>query len=487
MARKNLSSDRDAQELNELVLQYEALKKKGKNIYMDADELAGIINRYAGTNQFDKAQEVIDLGLRIHPKNTCLLVEQAYLMLDMENINGAKKLIYSVTEEYVTTVKLVKAEILMLEGEIDKAEDVLMTIDDAEEPDVVTDIAYLFLEMECPQRAIPWIERSMEMYGDEEELLAAMADCLTASHRFAESQIFYNKLIDSNSYYPPYWMGLAKSYFADQDFAKALEATDFALAADENYSEGTLMRAHCLFHLENEEDSIAEYQKAVEQNAIAAEIADMFIGLAYSNLNEWELAQESFAKARKVTEKEKNRSGLLMDIYCNQALCLLKLDKKRECHRLCNKMLKLYPNEVEAHLMAGRIYMLEGDLKKGHEHWQEATLQSPTAETWYLIGTFSIDANLIERACFSFEKAYALDPFIDGIADQLASLSLVLQDYKKFHKYNDLSEHPMNLEKIYTSLKEMESVEMIEEFKDLIEGLEKEKKRGKGSFRQKKK
>ena len=63
-------------------------------------------------------------------------------------------------------------------------------------------------------------------------------------------------------------MGLVKCYFVQEQIDKAIEACDFALAADDQYGEAYAYKAHCFFYLNNSDDAIENYQKAIELKAI---------------------------------------------------------------------------------------------------------------------------------------------------------------------------------------------------------------------------
>ena len=146
MARKNNSSDKD-QELNELIADYETAKKENKPLYLDGDQLADIADRYALSRRFDEAQEVINYGLELHPGHTDLMVEQAYLYLDTMKLQKAKNVAECITETYETEVKLLKAEILLNEGNLDEAEKLLDSIEDKESLNTILDVSYLYMDM----------------------------------------------------------------------------------------------------------------------------------------------------------------------------------------------------------------------------------------------------------------------------------------------------------------------------------------------------
>ena len=106
MGRKNSPSAK--KELVTLITNYEEAKAENRQLYLDADQLADIADWYASERKFEEAQEVITYGLKIHPGNTDLLIEQAYLYLDTQKLQKAKKVADSITEEFDSLLDEIK-------------------------------------------------------------------------------------------------------------------------------------------------------------------------------------------------------------------------------------------------------------------------------------------------------------------------------------------------------------------------------------------
>ena len=140
MGRKNSPSAK--KELVTLITNYEEAKAENRQLYLDADQLAGIADWYASERKFEEAQEVITYGLKIHPRNTDLLIEQAYLYLDTQKLQKAKKVADSITEEFDSEVKLLKAELLLNGGKLEEAQWLLSTIADADELETIIDVVF---------------------------------------------------------------------------------------------------------------------------------------------------------------------------------------------------------------------------------------------------------------------------------------------------------------------------------------------------------
>lgn len=469
MPRKNPPFDKD-KELNDLIAQYEAMKAEERQIYLDGDQLADIADRYASERRFQEAQEVISYGLNLHPDSTDLHIEQAYLYLDTQKPQLAKEVAESINESYTFEVKLLKAEILLNEGQLDAAETLLNTIEERGELETIIEVAYLYMDMGYADVALRWVGTGAADYSEIEEFMALAADCFCACNELEKAAQAYNNLIDKNPYHPPYWLGLSKCQFAEQDYATALESIEFALAADEQFGEGHLMKAHCLFHLENEEQAIEEYEKAMQYKALAPEFAYMFIGLTYSNREQWQSASDYFERSLQViVDSGETDSPLLSDIYSNQAICYSKLGRREEAHDLCAKAKEITPNEPEPYLLEGRIYMDEDDFDNSRTQWGIALQHAPDAETWYQIGSYSVEYNMIENARFCFEQARKLDPEMQGINEQLASVCLILKDHKGFYKYNRLSSSPLNFQAMYDTLAAMGSTDLIKEIQSFMD------------------
>ncbi|MFR2071354.1 MAG: tetratricopeptide repeat protein, partial [Bacteroides nordii] len=383
MARKNPSTDKE-QELNELIASYETAKAENRQLYLDGDQLADIADKYATDRRFDEAQEVISYGLELHPGHTDLLVEQAYLYLDTMQLQKAIAVVDSIAEDYDPEVKLLKAEILLNEGKLDEAETLLNSIEEEKSLETIIDVAYLYMDMGYPEKALPWLTLGLEEYKENEEFLAAIADCYRSGEHNTKAISFYNKLIDKNPYNPSYWTGLAKCHFSQQEFDKAVEACDFALAADDNFGEAHIIRAHSLFHLENETEAIQEYQLALQNKSLPPDFAHMFIGLAYANQEKWELAYRSYEQAMEIIGDD--NSPILSDIYSNEIFCLSKLGRYEEAHQLCEKAKKQLPESVEIYLQEGRLYLEEDKFEEAKQCWAVALQYAPEAETLVQIG-----------------------------------------------------------------------------------------------------
>lgn len=463
-------SGRD-KELYELAEQYENAQKEKMPIYIDAEDLADLADWYAMRNKFQTALEVTEYGLILHPNNTALLVERAYLFMDTQRRDKAKIIAESITDNSSAEVKILKANILMGEGKLNKAEKLLDEIEDKNELANIVEVAYLYNDMGYPQKASQWLKKGKGLYDEDEAYLAVIADCLYADRKFEEASVYYNKLIDKNPYSASYWFGLARCYFELQQYDKAIDACDYAIISDDEFAEAYVIKGHAFYQLGNDKKALESYRKAEELQVLTHDFIYTFIAMGYISQNEWEKAYEYLEAA---IHNYQEKTIPLSMLYSNAALCLLKMGEKKKAYQYCQKAINTDPEDVENYLMSGRIFMEDGKTQEAIKEWSIALRIAPYPETWNEIGVICMDINQIEYAKIVLEHVKKKVPDFEGINERLTSIYLLLRDKENFIKYNKLCKKPISqeeLKELQQMMNEEEREEMAKIIKEIFESL----------------
>lgn len=150
------------------------LKAENKTIYLDADDLADLADWYAMHHKYAMATEIVEYGLAIHPDNTALMVEQAYLFLDTQHKEQAKGIVERIAEES-SEVKVLKANLLLDEGKEEEAEAILDSIDDKDDLANIVDISYMYIDMGFPEKALTWLTRGLKNMPKKKPILPSPA------------------------------------------------------------------------------------------------------------------------------------------------------------------------------------------------------------------------------------------------------------------------------------------------------------------------
>lgn len=446
MSNKNLLSGRD-KELLTLSENYEAARAEGKTIYLDADDWADLADWYAVRFKYEEALEVTIYGLSQHPGNTAILVEQAYLYIDLQDIDKAKETVDSITEDD-SEVRILRASLLYREDKDEEAEALLKSVEENNLANLI-DVCYMYLDMGLPEKALPWLERNTR-FADQEAYISVSGDCYFALERFPEAIECYNKLIDRNPYSATFWYGLARCYFCQEEYDKAIDACDYAIVSDEEFADAYLIKGQSFYHLGNEEKSFENFLLADKYGAAPSELLNSFIGLSKTAVGDWEEAYKHLEKAIGIaaTQFVDDGESPLPSFYVNAALCLFRMGKTEQAHQYCQKAYTISPTDAYAYLMEGRFYMEEGQFEQGIEVWKEALKCAPYAETWDTIGSYSMEVGQLENAAMAFERVKALDPDFDNINEKLTLLYLMLGNEENFQECNQLCKRPLEPEEV---------------------------------------
>lgn len=441
---RNNSPIRD-KELRESIENYEAAKAEGHKLYMDASQLADMADWYATELRFEEAKEVINYGLQLHPNNSELQVQHAYLFLDINKVDEANRVANQISDQNDRDVKLLKAEIFLNKNRLADAQEILYSIEDKDQLETISHIVTLYLDMGFEQIAKEWLDRAERLYADKEEFISLKADYMIAINDLEESIVCFNQLIDLSPFNPSYWGGLAKCYLIEGNTEKCVEACDFALAADEEFGEAYAYKGHCYFYIANNDLCIENYQKAIEMKAIPAQIGNMFIGMSLCNKAQWKEALECLDKVIDLFEKQGDRySYMLTETYSSKIHALCGLKREEEAMELCRNLIKEYPNDATFHILEGQIYLTMKQEEKAHQSFMQATEIDPSVQTWYTIGGIYSDYRLLNDAKMAYLNAYAINPKYSDLPERLCIISIMTNDLENFFKFNQECDLPFN-------------------------------------------
>ena len=250
-------------ELRATVKRFREMKEEGKIPYLDAEEYEDIVEFYINSKDYKNAIEAIEMAMQIHPDNTILTVTRIALYIDEGKPEEARKLINKVLDDNSLHVRLIHAELLVVEG---KEKEAGMIIDSFDEEDMdeidCLDIGFLCSDIGFNEKALYWLNKCLEFNPENEDALLAVCESYQSMGQYEATIPLYNRLIDKDPYSADYWAGLGESHFYMGQFDKAIEACDFALVIDNNTGEAYTFKGHAYYQLENYQKSVEAYKEA---------------------------------------------------------------------------------------------------------------------------------------------------------------------------------------------------------------------------------
>ena len=252
------------EEVSALLQRYITSRREGKNVYFDADEIDELLDSFEDSDDFTYYDEVLALGLKLHPYNTEIKIRQCRAYIFHEQYDKALTLIESIIEKDNQDLDMLRMECFIMKNRYDKVIEHIETLinDQCEYLESIFEyIAPLLGDMEMNTAAHDFVNRGLMIFPENLILLDELCYNLEIEGNIQEAIKISNRLIDKNPYSYEYWFTLGRLHSINGEFDKAIEAFDFALTCDNSDDELKILKAYCHYMNENYEKAIELYQE----------------------------------------------------------------------------------------------------------------------------------------------------------------------------------------------------------------------------------
>lgn len=236
-----------------------------KTIYLDADQFGDLVDYFYEKGEIDTAYNCIDDGLSIHPDNEQLKIKKIKLLSAEGNYEEATYLMMGVSLEYDFELYFAKLQCILNTDSEEDTESIQKKILEEEKDQldsILIDIAFLYIESNNYQEAIKLFKRvkNWDKYMDD---LSDFAFCYEVEGEYDKAIELYESLLNKNSYSENYWYNLGRLYALKEEYAKAVDAMDFALLNGKDL--GSLnLKANCLILLDRVSEAVEIYEELIQ-------------------------------------------------------------------------------------------------------------------------------------------------------------------------------------------------------------------------------
>lgn len=282
------------------ISKFESMLKTNSEIFFDSVDFEEIIHYYLDSGKNSLAKKAIKLGLKQHPNSVLL--------------------------------KLLKAEVLIFDGELKEADILLQELERIEphNEEIYVQQATICSKLDNHEKAIELLGKALKFTSDEADVLAmigmehlyldnfenariSFAKCLEVDFedysslynvvycydmegKHAEAIQYLNDYVDKDPYSEVAWHQLGRQYFILNDFKNALKAFDYAVVIDDQFVGGYIEKAKTLEKLERYEEAIANFKETLVLDDPTAFVY-MRIGYCYEKIGNTIEAIQNYKKA----------------------------------------------------------------------------------------------------------------------------------------------------------------------------------------------
>lgn len=386
-------------DIHQLVHKYEELRESGQAFYFDADEFALLANYYNSYGDDAEAENIIRVGLQMHPESLELLILNAKVMVYSEKYEEANQYLSTITDEENIDLELLKIECKLHLGDFDSADvmvqQTLLNIED-DEDDLyffITELGFLYNDVDLFEEAIRFLEQSFALERVNPEVLIDLAYAYEMEGNFLKAIDYNNLLLDIDPYSFEGWLNLGKLYSMTEQYDKAIDSFDFALTINENDIGAMKMKALSLYFNDNVKEAIRIFEECLSLSPDDASL--------YDSLLEAYEAMEQHDEMFKIIDRKVEKFG-----------------------------------ESGATLNRARAHLSKGDFEQAKALFAQIPLEEHESLAYYLlegeIAFYSDDFRTSEAA---YIKASLLSPENEEIIDRLANVNVAQEKYEQAAEY----------------------------------------------------
>jgi len=360
-------------ESNNITFRFEEMLRNNQSLYFDVDEIEEIAELYLENNNYDKAVQVIDYGLKLHNFASSLSLKKARAFYMKNQPEMALKIMHQLTYiEKSADYYYLLASIYALLGDKNKAiklfEKVLKDLDHTKQ-DLFHGIAIAFMQANFFDAAVQFLEKANNHFPDDLSITYDLAYSYEKNGSNEKSIALYEKYLENNPFSASAWHNLGYTYGRIRNADKAIEAYEFAIAINPKFSTS-------YFNLANYYANLRKYDKAID--------------LYHEHL---QLESDNIIA------------------ICYIAECYDKMQYFGRAHFYYEKALSKDPKFAEAWFGLGILFMKQGDNKKAIAEIKKAIENDEkNSEYWLVLGNCYTRSKNYTQAIDTYQKAASLDP-----------------------------------------------------------------------------
>ena len=397
--KEQFASFFETPEFKETFARYEEMLHSGATCYFEAHDLTDIAEYYAMNGDSQRAEEALDYALRLHPDNLDALIFKARARLINGHVHDAISIAESISDQSDREVMFLKAELALANQQHGIASSLLRAIVESEGYEVETfaDIVDLLVDNKQTDMANDWLEEALVRHPGKQVLMESAAYSYVQQERFDEAIVLYNQLLDIDAYSILYWEELGKIYFLREEYDKAIDAFEFAIAINGDSSYYSVYAvANCYFNIGNYERAEEYYQQLHERYPDTVDPL-FHMGMCCVNRGADDAALEHFTQALVTVPDDSEEQA---QIYSQLSLIFSRKAQHDKAMAYVEQALNICPDNAELVIMKGHEQLCQGLYDESNATFLEAlTLKPEQAErSLFLIGVSMLENSHYEMS-----------------------------------------------------------------------------------------
>lgn len=370
-----MNNDFDNEE-RQLVLDFEKTVLKGGMQFFDVDEMEIIIDYYFEVNDVDSLERAVRYAEELYPNSTTIKLRRAHLLISKEQFDAALNIILKLREQEPqnTDVAYSLGVAYSAVGESRKAiQCFLEAADDGWLLGRVYDnIAEEYFRLRNYDEAIRYYHLALDTDSYDDTTIINYTDTCCQADKPETAVEYLKTFVGEHPYSRDAWFCMGIAYREMEQFDKASDALEFALAIDKTYLDAYYELSECQELAGDTGGAVATLLRARDY---AEDKSDLYRRVAYIYVRQDNI-QSAMAYFRKAIEVNPDDAAA----YAALALGYATTGDPSSAMPLVTKAIRLSPENPEVLCSAAMVYDIQGNYEAASDAYERMIITGKCTE-----------------------------------------------------------------------------------------------------------
>jgi tetratricopeptide (TPR) repeat protein len=395
----------DRDELKELLLQYDNLKKGKSFSFIEEESFERIIDYYDEKEQLALALEATEYGIEQYAYSAPLLLRKADILIALKRYKEALPVLEKaeVLDGRDTNLYILKTDAYLALDMQKKAAAVLeAAIEDFEgdeKIDLLFELADVYDDYENFEKVFDCLVMVLKLDPNNEEALYKICFWTDFTGRNEEGIKLHQKIIEDYPFNELAWFNLGAAYQGIKLYEKAIDAYQYAIAIEEKFDYALRNMGDAYIRLRKYKEAIEVLEKVLEL-ARPEDVIYEAIGHCYDRLNNYANARFYYKKASHLNTEDSQLVFKIACTYMNEA-------QWNSAIKFLETAMRMYKLQPDYNLAMGQCYMELNKLDEAIAYFGNVVRLKPKyVNGWVELLKCLYKATLFEDALDYVEYAY---------------------------------------------------------------------------------
>lgn len=351
--RDNTADYYESSEFQQILQKFEEMIDNGSTLYLDASDIADIVDYYVLSSEQEKVETALEYGMRLHPNDDDIIIANINNLLAQGNTKMARQFAEMLEDP-------TNQEILYIKGLVELADDNTQESrayfdqsfnNSNNDLGLIDDIILELTNKNYDDEVQYWLNIAFEKMTKPIPIFYEyQADLYYRTNQYDKAIEWYNKQLDIFPFDSYPWEQIGKIYFLREDYTKARECYEYALAINDDNHEAMLMKADCYINIHDYKTALELYKELLEKAKEYENILTYCCGKCHFHLHNYDLAMEYLTRTEENLD-ENDSEKLYIEVYNLMARIHIVKHNEDEALKYIYKGLAIDPDDIELNLL----------------------------------------------------------------------------------------------------------------------------------------